>query len=123
VGVWLEWRGVLRLNEYPQHIGFYCPACKTLHVFDERWTFDGDYDQPTFTPSLRTSSGHYVAGSQRRPDGKCGICESAKERGVQSICGMCHLNVTKGRVTFHADCTHDMAGQTAAMVAKPDDAQ
>jgi hypothetical protein len=113
---------MLRLNEYPAHIGFYCPACEMLHVFDERWKFDGNFEKPTFTPSLRTSSGHYVAGSQKRPDGKCGICENAKERGVQSICGVCHLNVTKGSIQFHADCTHGMAGQTVAMTVRPNTA-
>lgn len=119
MGIWTEWRGVLRLNEYPQHIGFYCPACKTLHVFDERWTFNGNYECPTFTPSLRTSSGHYVAGSRRQPDGNCGICEKAKERGVRSICGVCHLNVIDGKIQFHADCTHAMAGSVIEMTIGP----
>lgn len=34
---------------------FYCPGCNTKHTFDVRdgeWTFDGDWDKPTFSPSL-----------------------------------------------------------------------
>lgn len=120
MGNWTEWRGVLRLNEYPAHIGFWCPGCNTLHVFDERWKFDGNYEEPTFTPSLRTSSGHYVTGAPRQPDGKCGWCESAKARGVESICGVCHLNVHKGKLMFHMDCTHSMRGQAVPMT-KPED--
>jgi len=29
-----------------------CPGCKHYHVFDQRWTFNGDFDKPTFTPSM-----------------------------------------------------------------------
>lgn len=119
MGAWLEWRGVLRPNEYPQHIGFWCPGCKTLHVFDERWKFNGDYNEPTFTPSLRTSTGHYVQGVQLRADGKCDYCERAKEHGRKSICGVCHVNVDKGRIIFHADCTHHFAGKIAPLTLPP----
>ena len=30
----------------------YCPGCKSHHLFDERWTFNGDQEKPTFTPSM-----------------------------------------------------------------------
>lgn len=120
MGNWTEWRGVLRLNADPQHIGFWCPACEHLHVFDERWKFDGDYDHPTFTPSLRTTSGHYCPGSRRMANGSCGICVSAQERGVRSICGVCHLNVTKGQIFYHPDSTHGPTwnGRTFVMAAR-----
>lgn len=113
MGAWLPWRGVLRPNEHAPHLGFWCPACETLHVFDERWHFDGNYERPTFTPSLKISSGHHVQGMQLRPDGKCGICESARERGVRSICGICHINVTAGQIFYHPDCTHAMRSTIA----------
>lgn len=121
MGAWLEWRGVLRLNEHEPHRGFWCPACRRLHVYDERWTFNGNYEAPTFTPSLKVSSGHHVAGMQMQADGKCGICERARERGVRSICGICHLHVTNGKILYSSDCTHELAGQTVAMTIKPPD--
>jgi len=123
MGAWLEWRGLIRPNEHAAHRGFWCPACRTLHVMDERWTFDGNYESPTFTPSLSSKTGHYVGGAQLQSDGKCGICESAKERGVRSICCVCHLNLTAGQIIFHADCTHELAGRTVPMTRPPEQAE
>lgn len=40
---------------------FYCPGCRTVHSFDVRngeWTFDGDWDNPTFSPSLSLPNCH-----------------------------------------------------------------
>jgi hypothetical protein len=31
---------------------FYCPGCKGLHQCDERWTFNGDKEKPTFRASI-----------------------------------------------------------------------
>ena len=34
---------------------FWCPGCNTEHNFDVRdgeWEFDGDWEKPTFSPSL-----------------------------------------------------------------------
>lgn len=46
---------------------FYCPACKSYHHFDAgnkegpTWTFDGNWEKPTFAPSLKylRSGGHF----------------------------------------------------------------
>ena len=64
-----------------------CPACRYGHRFDHRWTFNGDVDQPTFSPSLliRTSQ------------------------------GVCHSYVQDGRIQFLGDCTHALAGQTVEL--------
>ena len=118
MGAWLPWRGVLRPNEDPQHLGFWCPACEQLHVYDERWRFDGNWDKPSFAPSLRTSCGHYVPNTPRMPDGRCGWCVRAEEHGRPSICRMCHLFVTEGKIIFCPDCSHDLRGQTVEMVAR-----
>jgi transcription initiation factor IIE alpha subunit len=39
-------------GEEEQKYMFYCEGCKENHMFDERWTFNGDCDRPTFLPSL-----------------------------------------------------------------------
>lgn len=34
---------------------FWCPGCQETHTFDVRdgeWEFDGDWENPTFSPSL-----------------------------------------------------------------------
>ena len=33
---------------------FWCPGCKKIHPYQvPRWTFNGDMNKPTFTPSLK----------------------------------------------------------------------
>jgi len=64
----------------------YCSGCKSYHAFDERWTFNGDFEKPTFTPSMLVN--------QHRPESRC------------------HSFVTDGKIQFLSDCFHDLAGQT-----------
>jgi hypothetical protein len=47
------------------------------------WTFDGNFDRPTFTPSLLYPNSP----------------------------GRCHLILTGGKLHFCADCDHALAGQ------------
>ena len=97
---------------------FFCPACLGLHYFDKRWTFDGNMEAPTFTPSLRM--GPYW----RMPPGW--DYEKAKAEGrtkKDTITGrlpdavewQCHLNLTNGMLIFHGDCTHELSGKTVPM--------
>jgi phage terminase large subunit GpA-like protein len=62
----------------------HCPACDDIHVFDDRWTFNGNKEAPTFRASM------LVHRSQSR----------------------CHSFVTDGRIEFLSDCTHALAGKT-----------
>lgn len=74
---------------------FYCPACKHEHtysVFEDNsgWQFNGDLQNPTFTPSLKNTDFN--------KDGK----EIFR----------CHLYITNGNIEFCGDCTHELSGQT-----------
>lgn len=69
----------------------YCPACKTDHLFDHRWDFNGDLELPTFTPSLVVQIDFSI---KNRPDKKC------------------HSFLIDGEWHYLNDCTHEMAGQT-----------
>ncbi len=65
---------------------FHCPGCGYSHGYHvPRWTWNGSLDKPTFTPSLMVNASH---SSQ------------------------CHLNITDGKIIFHGDCRHALAGQT-----------
>lgn len=67
---------------------FLCPGCNRQHGIKTTgggaWTFDGDMDTPTISPS------------------------------ILAICGedRCHSFVRAGKIEFLSDCTHDLAGQT-----------
>jgi hypothetical protein len=76
---------------------YYCKGCESLHYVDSRWTFNGDFDNPTFTPSVKVEVGHYPDP----PD-------------------VCHFFVTDGKIQYLNDCTHKLAGQTIELLDEAD---
>jgi hypothetical protein len=81
----------------PQKVlyAFHCPPCGFLHSFDARWTFNGDFDRPTFSPSLLNTTPNKPA-----PPG---------------VVERCHLHVRDGKIQYCGDCSHEMSGQTIEM--------
>jgi len=76
---------------------FDCPGCgighgvwtKSKHHYNgAKWSFNGDMEKPTFSPSLLV----------RFP-------QDGKEM-------VCHSFVRDGKIQFLNDCTHDLAGKT-----------
>lgn len=70
---------------------FECPGCGIMHAVNVAgdgnvWTFNGDTERPTFTPSI--------------------LIRNAE---------VCHSFVTDGRIQFLNDCTHALAGQTVEL--------
>ena len=82
-------------GQYVSYV-FHCPACKRHHsCYVERpdkrrpcWSFNGDLEKPTFTPSIVSLYGR---------DDEINVC---------------HSFVCDGRIEFLSDCTHSLAGQT-----------
>jgi hypothetical protein len=80
-------------------VSFYCPGCKCDHgVWLQKdgysgpaWGFNGDYDRPTFTPSIKVIFPFA---------GKVNIC---------------HSFVKDGMIEYLSDCTHELAGQTVEL--------
>lgn len=82
---------VVRSLPWGSFYRFSCPGCKHDHVYTVRtdgkevcWSFNGDLDHPTFSPSLLNTT------------------ETTR----------CHLFLTDGKLQFLGDCTHHLAGQT-----------
>ena len=78
-------------------MGFECPGCKIWHSFRVKgkaptpvWTWDGDLEKPTFSPSLLVQFGWENGKHTKR----------------------CHSFVRGGNIQFLNDCTHELAGQT-----------
>jgi hypothetical protein len=90
---------------------FYCEGCGGLHAFDDRWTFNGDLDKPTFSPSLLIRSGHYM--NDHKSD-KCWCTYNAEhpDDPAPFECTICHSFVTDGKIQYLSDSTHKLAGQT-----------
>lgn len=79
---------------------FWCPADNDLHMLPVNaevktpsWTWDGNLEQPTLSPSILTRWG---AGK------------------------VCHSYLRAGQWEFLSDCTHELAGKTVPMVPLPD---
>lgn len=66
---------------------------KGKRVDTPNWTWNGDIEEPTLRPSIRT---HWQAGDGNGNPGPDIIC---------------HSFVNNGKVEFLSDCTHEMAGQ------------
>ena len=80
-----------------KRVAFWCPACECGHWVriagtDGVWSFNGNFDKPTLTPSV------LVRGTDRA--------------GNPTVC---HCHVTDGHIQFCNDCTHDMASKTVPM--------
>jgi hypothetical protein len=87
-----------------EYYSFYCHGCKHEHSYaiaDEnpQWQFNGNLQNPTFTPSL--------LNTMPVKNEVTGIYDLEKER--------CHLNVTDGKIIYHKDCKHELAGQTVEL--------
>ena len=100
---------------------FDCPGCGEPHIVNvgegrPGWSFNGDFERPTLSPSVLVRTGHYcntppVPGNcacdfqQRFPD----------EEPWDWPCSICHSYVRDGRIEFLPDCTHALTGQTVEL--------
>lgn len=81
------------------------------------WTFNGDLDRPTLSPSLLVRTGHHITGQP--PEENCRHCKDAKEDGHPTFCGICHSFIRDGKMEFLGDCTHKLSGQTVEIEDRP----
>ena len=89
---------------------FYCPACETVHRVTDGWQFNGDFDKPTFSPSILVRSGHYLP--EHSGSCWCTFNEAHPDNPVAFKCGVCHSFVRDGQIEFLSDCTHHLAEKT-----------
>lgn len=83
-----------------------CPGCECDHVLEIRenqhphWTFNNNFEKPTFTPSLVVKTGKFVDPTFEDSD---------------KLSSICHSFITDGRIQFLSDSTHPLAGQTVEL--------
>jgi len=105
-------RGILRQAQCGR-LFFWCPGCDGAHQVQvgdgpgPRWGFNGDYDRPTFTPSV------LVRGTRPITDEEHARIMAGET--IKTEPTVCHSFVTDGRIQFLGDCTHPMAGQTVPL--------
>lgn len=80
------------MGEGEEALIFHCPGCKMDHRFiikPPRWKFNGNWEKPSFTPSLKWDINKVV---------------------------QCHLILTDGVINYCNDCVHELAGKKVPMV-------
>jgi hypothetical protein len=90
-------------------IAHWCPACKEMHAFaidapfknGARWSWNGNVDQPSCTPSMNISWGPY------------------KDDEIDIPLGRCHYFLTNGMIKFCSDSTHELAGKDVPLPDLP----
>ncbi|MDB5853308.1 MAG: RcapMu34 [Herminiimonas sp.] len=115
----------LRAFEYDM-VMFYCPGCDEAHTIRARtdavnaprpsWTFNGNGDAPTFTPSILVTGMQTIKDANGEWTG-----EWVRDADGKGVKGICHSFVTDGRIQFLTDCTHALAGQTVDLPDYPGD--
>jgi len=74
----------------------WCPACEQVHPLPDRgWTFNGDVNTPSFSPSFKHTCVHWPKGVDAR-----GIGRGEKTNRV------CHYIITDGLIQFCHDSWH-----------------
>lgn len=98
-----------RPNE--QYYAISCPGCHENHMFIvPRWTFNGDMENPTISPSLLVRSGHYIP--EHAGDCRCDYNKAHAEEPAPFKCYSCHSFIRDGKIQFLSDSTHELTGQT-----------
>jgi Family of unknown function (DUF6527) len=84
-----------KLRRGTDRLFHWCPGCRGMHslFYDRGWTFDGNLEKPTFTPSFL----HDESNPERR----------------------CHYILTAGVLNFCTDCHHDLKGQSVSLPDLP----
>lgn len=97
----------------------WCPACLEMHRLPDSWTFNGDLNKPTFTPSFMHT------GLKLNKDANGVWIGEGRDAWLYDQAGnpipdICHYILTNGVLNFCADCTHPLAGQNVPLPLLPD---
>lgn len=118
-------RGVLRIIAGGL-VGFRCPGCREMHqvrVEGEgrpRWGFNGDYERPTFTPSVLVRGVRVPSGGEEMTPEEEAEYDQIVRGGPEAVFAsrfgsVCHSFVTDGHISFLGDCTHELAGKVVPL--------
>ncbi len=93
----------------------WCPGCESMHGIatdapqanGARWSFNGDVNAPSFSPSINIRWGRFVDPT---------FDDSADPKRLS---GVCHYFLTAGQIQFCADSTHALSGKTVPLPPLP----
>jgi len=83
---------------------FFCPGCNEAHGPNDSWTYNGNAEIPTFSPSILVRGTKWLTDEQQKM--------VMRGESVEPTKTVCHSFVRDGKIEFLSDCTHELAGQT-----------
>lgn len=83
---------------------FLCPACNRMHELNDTWSFNGDFQNPTFSPSIKVTGTHFITEEE-----SVRVMRGEKVSPRKLVC---HSFIRNGKIEFCGDCTHEHAGKT-----------
>lgn len=86
---------------------FWCPGCNTHHCVNKGWSFNGDFERPTFSPSI------LVRGSVPMTEEEMDRAYNGESIQLKPL--ICHSFVRDGNIEYLSDCTHELSGKTIPM--------
>jgi len=106
-------------SDMGESIWFWCrsPGCETHHSFRTKlakgekgplWTFNGDMEKPTFSPSLLY---RFTRDRDNKPNP-----DGTYPNPVDVVC---HLFLTNGQINYLGDCSHGLKGQVVPLPDLP----
>jgi predicted Fe-S protein YdhL (DUF1289 family) len=93
----------MKIHEYSNNLGFFCPGCKRVHQFNRTWQFNENYEKPTVSPSLLVRGTIPITEEQ--------AARIVAGEKIEPVPYICHSFITDGKIQFLSDSTHDKAGQ------------
>lgn len=91
----------------------WCPGCEEVHLIPDSWSFNGDLDRPTFSPSVKITGVQTVVVDGKWTD------EWVRDAAGKPVSYCCHYILTGGQLNFCGDSTHALAGKTVALPPLP----
>lgn len=91
----------------------WCPACEEMHALPDGWTFDGNLELPTFSPSFKHTGKQTI-----KKDGRW-TGEWARDANGNAVDWCCHYVLNQGVLHFCTDCSHALKGRSVPLPDLP----
>jgi hypothetical protein len=103
-----------KLRKVRSGYAHWCPGCEEVHILPDSWKFDGNLENPTFSPSFKHS------GVKRKIVNGEWIGEWERDVNGVPLNFICHYNLIRGDLHYCADSTHAMRGKVVPLPALPE---
>lgn len=93
---------------------FICPGCNEEHQITRSWDFDGNFEQPTISPSIKVTFEYSSELNNKKAKEfflKKGRFPTRKELPYD-IKQICHSYIKNGKIEYLGNCHHKLKNQT-----------